>query len=88
MLNLEFTINNDLCIGKIELQDTKGVVRGPFGEVIGFYQYENNLTTNKDETLYLTGNKSIQLILKHIEKLQQEGVTIKFSEFNDMEGMK
>ena len=87
-MKIVYTVADNVVVGCVNLESDKGVITGPFGEVIGFYQYENNLTTNKDETLYLTGNKSIQLILKHIEKLQQEGVTIKFSEFNDMKGMK
>ena len=87
-MKIVYTVADNVVVGCVNLESDQGVITGPFGEVIGFYQYENNLTTNKDETLYLTGNKSIQLILKHIEKLQQEGVTINFSEFNDMEGMK
>ena len=87
-MKIVYTVADNVVVGCVNLESDKGVITGPFGEVIGFYQYENNLTSNKDGTLFLTGNKSIQLILKHIEKLQREGVTINFTEFNNMKDIK
>ena len=38
-------------LGCVELTSTEGVIRGPFGNIIGFYNYEKDITT--DERGYL-----------------------------------
>lgn len=75
------TIDDDVVVGYLELTSQQGVIRGPFGNIIGFYNYEKDLTTDERGIFYLTGNKTIQLLLKYVEKLNETGVDIHFAEY-------
>lgn len=75
-MNIDLTIGNNLKIGTIDLEETRGVVRGPFGETIGFYYYKPNITTNETGSFYLVGNQMIELLLNYAEKLRSNGLDI------------
>ena len=76
-MKIVHTIDEDVVLGCVELTSTEGVIRGPFGNIIGFYNYEKDITTNERGTFYLTGNKSIQLLLMYAERLKENGVDVK-----------
>ena len=76
MITIDCTVGNNLKVGSIDLEETRGVVRGPFGEILGFYHYKPNITTNERGSFYLVGNKTIELLLDYAEKMQQNGIDI------------
>ena len=76
MLKIDCTFGNDLKVGRIDLEETRGVVRGPFNEILGFYYYKPNITTNETGSFYLVGNQMIELLLNYAEKLRRNGLDI------------
>ena len=46
-MKIVHTIDEDVVLGCVDLTSTEGVIRGPFGNIIGFYNYEKDITTNE-----------------------------------------